>query len=349
MAQISSNAGDNISRRPTLCQLAQDGHTGRGRYKKLYNMFYAHGPGNGKFLGLPFDQRVEHGAGHMAKWEKAAEPDAVIELANKADVSALVLPLRTAAKYQNLIQADVPLIVKVDGHFRVGSNEQVFYPRHASYGNPRMMIYKALEIGADAVGMTFYIGGESTMEDVERIGLVVEEAHDAGLPVVIWGYARGPLPERVGADSLYWCHAAVAGAEDLGADVIKTKFPRPAKNRAAYEDMLKKFVKSKMPEAPEMYLNLEPEEGEQIPYELHVKRMNLVTSPARRTMVVVSGGPKLGKDPEKELEDTTRVVMDAGAEGRIIGRNFWGRPIDEAQRFIQVVSQVMQDSKYDRE
>jgi len=52
---------------------------------------------------------------------------------------------------------------------------------------PRMVIHSACTIGAAAVGMTFYIGGEATMEDVERIGHVVEEAHDWGLPVVIWG------------------------------------------------------------------------------------------------------------------------------------------------------------------
>lgn len=349
MPEISSNAGENISRRPTLSRMLQDGNMGRGRYQKLYRMFYTYGPGKGKFLGLPFDQRVEHGAGHMAKWERSAEPDAVIELANKGGVSALVLPLREAEKYQNLIYPYVPLIVKLDGHFRVGSNQEVPYPRHANYGNPQMMIYRACKVGADAVGMTFYIGSEATMEDVERIGQIVEEAHDWGLPVVIWGYARGPLPEKVGADSLYWCHNAVAGAEDLGADVVKTKFPRAAKNPVAYREMLEKFVKPKAPEAPEMYMSLEPEEGESISYQLHVKRMNLVTSPARRTLVVVSGGPKLGKDPEKELKETTRIVMDAGAEGRIIGRNFWGRPMEEAKEFINIVSKVMQDSSYDRE
>lgn len=349
MAKVSSDVKENVSRRPTLSKMLQDGNAGRGRYKKLYQMFYSGGPGKGKFLGLPFDQRVEHGAGHMAKWERSAEPDAVVELANEGGVSALVLPLREAEKYQNLIGPHVPLIVKLDGHFRVGGSKEVPYPRHASYGSPQMMIYKALQVGANAVGMTFYIGSEATMEDVERIGQIAEEAHEWGLPVVIWGYARGPLPERVGADSLYWCHNAVAGAEDLGADVVKTKFPRPAKDLEAYKQMLEKFVKPKAPEAPNMYMSLEPERGEDISYELRVKRMNLVTSPARGTLVVVSGGPKLGKDPEKQLEETTRIVMDAGAEGRIIGRNFWGRPMEEAKRFIQIVTRVMQDPKYDRE
>jgi DhnA family fructose-bisphosphate aldolase class Ia len=141
----------------------------------------------------------------------------------------------------------------------------------------------------------------------------------------------------------------VAAAEDLGADIVKTKFPAPAKDLTAYKEMLNTFVKPKVPEAPEMYLSLEPEAGEEISYELHVKRMNLVTSPARRTLVVVSGGPKLGKEPEKKLEETTRTVMDAGAEGRIIGRNFWGRPPEEAKRFIQIVTRVMQEPQYDRD
>ncbi len=354
MVQISSDYATNVSRRPTLEKIAQDGSIGRGRFKNLYKMFYQSGPGNGLFLGLPFDQRVEHGPGHMAKWERAAEPDAVIELANHGIYSALVLPLRTAEKYQNLINPRVPLIVKLDGHFMVGSSREVPYNRHASYGDPENMMYSALELGADAVGLTFYIGGEETQEDVERIGEIVEEAHRFGFPVVIWGYARGPMPNRVGADSLYWCHLAVSAAEDLGADIVKTKFPRPAKNLDEYRKMLlgendkKGFVEQKMPEAPEMYLNLEPEKAEQATYELHVKRMNLVVSPAKRTLVVVSGGPKLGEEPEKELEEITRIVLDAGAEGRIIGRNFWGRPLDEAIRFTQIVTEVMKNPKYNR-
>ncbi len=354
MVRLSTDYKINVPRRPTLEKLAHDGSIGAGRFKRLYNMFYAHGPGNGKFLGLPFDQRIEHGPGHMATWERSAEPDAVIELANQGGYSALVLPLRTAEKYQNLISPEVPLIVKVDGHFRVGSMDDVPYHRHSTYGDVEKIVNQALNVGADAVGMTFYIGGVETQKDVERIGKIVEEAHRCGLSVVIWGYARGPLPERVGADSLYWCHAAVSAAEDLGADIVKTKFPMPASNLKEYKKMLigeegkKGFVASATPDAPKMYLELEPESGEEIPYDLHVKRMNLVVSPAKRTIVVVSGGPKLGKDPEKELIETTRIVMDAGAEGRIIGRNFWGCPMEEAKRLTQLVMKVMKDPRYDR-
>jgi len=78
------------------------------------------------------------------------------------------------------------------------------------------------------------------------------------------------------------------------------------------------------------------------------KRMNLVVSPAKRTFVVVSGGPRLGSNPEDQLRETTRIVMDAGAEGRIIGRNFWGIPIKEAKIFTNLVAEVMKDQRYDR-
>ena len=46
--------------RPKLNQIR---HLGRGVTEKLSIMIYEHGPGNGTFLGLPFDQLVEHGPG----------------------------------------------------------------------------------------------------------------------------------------------------------------------------------------------------------------------------------------------------------------------------------------------
>jgi DhnA family fructose-bisphosphate aldolase class Ia len=103
-----------------------------------------------------------------------------------------------------------------------------------------------------------------------------------------------------------------------------------------------------MPEAPEMYLSLEPKRGESVPYDLYVERMSLVAGPARRTLVVVSGGPRLREKPESELQDTTRIVMDAGSEGRIKGTNFRGRPIKEALTFTWIVTDVLKQDKYHR-
>jgi len=47
-----------------------------------------------------------------------------------------------------------------------------------------VFVNKALSLEADNVGITFYISGEETEEDVERIGEIAEEAHGFGLPAL---------------------------------------------------------------------------------------------------------------------------------------------------------------------
>jgi len=41
--------------------------------------------------------------------------------------------------------------------------------------------------------------------------------------------------------------------------------------------------------------------------------------------------------------------MEAGGEGRIIGRNFWGVPIEEGLDLANAVAAVMQQDKYRRD
>ena len=77
-------------------------------------------------------------------------------------------------------------------------------------------------------------------------------------------------------------------------------------------------------------------------------RMKLVVDSVPRTFVVVSGGPKTREDPKEKLIVTTRMVMNAGAEGRIIGRNLWGIPIEKAPDYANAVSKIMTEPKYRR-
>jgi len=101
--ELGTNAGVNVPCRPTLERIGREGCMGRGRFSELYNMLYKNGPGNGTMLSLPFDQLVEHGVGHMFKWKDAADPRAVIELANSGYFSAIALSIGQAEKYQGLI------------------------------------------------------------------------------------------------------------------------------------------------------------------------------------------------------------------------------------------------------
>ncbi len=348
-----------VEKRPKLKELR---HLEKARVRKLYRMVYEHGPGNGTFLGLPFDQLVEHGPAHEFKWERSAKPESVIELANKGNFSALVLSVGQSQKYQHDIDPKIPLIVKLDGHFYTGKDNQANYPRHTMFGS----VEDAIRVGADGVGLTFYLASEQTGEDIERIGKVRDEAHKNGLLLVLWSYPRGPVPDKTKADSLLWCHYAVSAAESLGADIVKTKFPSVVepKKRKAYEEFILKEYAKKISEA-EKYIKLEPEEKELLKYEeslkgekpnydslisfeQHVERASIVVGAAGRTMVIFSGGAKVKGEAKKALEDSTRIIMDAGGEGRIIGRNFWGVPIEEGLELSNVVTKIMKGPQYRR-
>ena len=337
-------------------------HLGKARVGKLYRMVYEQGPGNGTFLGLPFDQLVEHGPAHAFKWERSARPEAVIELVNKGNFSALVLSVGQSEKYQHDIDPRVPLIVKLDGHFYTGKDNQANYPRHTMFGS----VEDAIRVGADGVGLTFYLGSEQTGEDIERIGRIREEAHKNGLLLVLWVYPRGPVPDKTKVDSLLWCHYAVSAAESLGADIVKTKFPSVVepKKREAYEEFILKEYSKKIPEAGK-YIEMEPSKEKLLKYEeslkgekpnydsllsfeQHVERTSIVVEAGGRTLVIFSGGPKVGGNAKKELEDSTKIIMDAGGEGRIIGRNFWGVPIKEGLELSDAVARVMKQPQYHR-
>ena len=339
----------DLESRPRLKRLV---HLGRGRIEKLYRMLYGNGPGKGTFLSLPFDQLIEHGATHIFKWDKqdkekiavtgrgSADPRTVIELANKGNFSAIVLHPGIVDKYQDLLKLDIPLIYKVDGHMTLPHNPSI----HSTIGS----VKDALRLGATAVGMSFYPGSEKTLNDMERIAGLIRESHKAGLPAVVWTYPRGPGINEVGGDSLFWVHYSCVVAESLGAEIIKTKFPEPVKGekREAYFNFLRKTAK-KISEAKN-YIELEPKNGEALTEEQHTKRMKLVVDAVPRSFVVVSGGPKVKKDPAKAMATTTRIVMNAGAEGRIIGRNFWGVPIEEGLKYAQLVTEIMKAPRYHR-
>ncbi len=57
-------------------------------------------------------------------------------------------------------------------------------------------------------------------------------------------------------------------------------------------------------------------------HEQHVERAKIVIGAGERTFVIFSGGAKVKGDAVKALNDSTKIIMDAGGEGRIIGRNF---------------------------
>lgn len=360
----------NVAVRPRLDELTNLSEAVKG---KLYQMFYLHGPGNGTFLSLPFDQKyMEHGPLHEFMWERedatveevklkgkgCADIRTIAELVNRGNFSAYVLPAGVSRKFKRLFRPDVPLIYKIDGH--------TAEPKGAAVQSNIGSVDEALEIGATAIGMSLYpgIGGESSERDKSRIAQNIRDAHKAGFPAVVWAYARGPgLNSKIEwedeegtfqgmtqADSLYWVDYAVTLAEGLGADVIKTKFPAVVKpeNRRAYEAMLDTVAKKNQDVI--RYKYLEPREpNAKLTEEKHILRAQHVIDGVPGTFVIFSGGPKRKADPTEDLISQTRIIMRAGAEGGIYGRKIWGRPIEKALETMQAVIQEVKKPEFHRQ
>lgn len=365
---IEIDVEKNVSVRPTLEKMR---FLEAGVEANLYRMLYVHGPGNGTALFMPFDQKSsEHGPGHEFLWERdnataeeinlrgkgSADMRAIAELVNRGNFSGYVLHPGNVRQAKHLFRPDIPLIYKIDGH--------ITQPQSAGIMSTAGSIEDALRHGASAVGLTVYPGGEHVKEDFERAAEIIREAHKAGLVAVVWAYARGMgLDEKTRfkdkegefqgttqADSLFWTHYAVSIASGfLGADIVKTKFPAKVKqdNRRAYDAYIESLAKKNSSMIAYKYLEPKNPETKLTP-EQETFRASLVVQSAPNSIVIFSGGPKIPGDPTESLKKQTEIVMRAGAEGGIYGRNIWGLPVQEGLEAAKAVNDVISRQEFHR-
>jgi class I fructose-bisphosphate aldolase len=357
----------NVAVRPSLEKLR---FLESGVEANLYRMLYAHGPGNGTALFMPFDQKSsEHGPGHEFLWENdsnaqaislhgkgCADMRAIAELVNSGNFSGYVLHPGNVRQFKHLFRPDIPLIYKIDGH--------ISQPQSAGIMSTVGTIEEALKYGASAIGLTIYPGGEHVKPDFERAAQIIREAHDVGLAAVVWAYARGQgLDEKskfkdkegefqgvTQADSLYWTHYAVSIASGLlGADIVKTKYPAKVKpdNRRAYDAHIESLAKKNS--SMIAYKYLEPKNAETtLTPDQEIFRASLVVQAAPHSIVIFSGGPKLPGNPTESLKKQTEIVMKAGAEGGIYGRNIWGLPVKEGVVAANALNEVLKRAEFHR-
>ena len=360
--------GKNVAVRPRLENMR---FLEPGVEANLYRMLYSQGPGNGTALFMPFDQKSsEHGPGHEFLWEKD-EPDmdeinlrgkgsadmrSIAELVNCGNFSGYVLHPGNIRQFKNLFRPDIPLIYKIDGH--------ISQPQSAGFMSTVGTIEEALKYGASAVGLTIYPGGQYIKADLERAAEIIRKAHEVGLVAVVWAYARGQgLDEKTKfkdkegefqavtqADSMYWTHYAVSIASGLlGADIVKTKFPAKVKpdNRRAYDAYIESLAKKNS--SMIAYKYLEPKNAEStLTAEQEIFRASLVVQAAPHSIIIFSGGPKLPGNPTQSLIKQTEIIMKAGAEGGIYGRNIWGLPVKEGLEAASAVNDVINRPEFHR-
>ncbi|MDO8634194.1 MAG: fructose-bisphosphate aldolase [archaeon] len=288
--------------------------------KRMEELLYNHGPGNGKLLFLPIDQGLEHGPMDFFANPKAKNPEFQFRLAIEGGYSAIACHIGLAEKYWPDYKNKMPLILKVNGKTAIPSDDEAFSPLTSTVAD-------AVRLGATAVGYTLYIGSPAQGRDLAQLCQVRKECIENDLPLVVWSYPRGKAVQEKGdRDSLYSVDYAARVAMEVGADIIKLNIPKKLSGEKL--EKYKAFLEKNEETKP--YIELENASDE--------ARMKRVVESAGKTFVIVSGG---GKVSDKDLVGKTEFCLKAGVTGLVYGRNMWQRPYGEALEMTKKIKQML--------
>ncbi|MBW2966529.1 fructose-bisphosphate aldolase [Candidatus Woesearchaeota archaeon] len=165
-----------------------------------------------KALFLAYDQGLEHGPIDFNI--SNIDPDYLIHIAVNGGFNGVILQKGIAEKYHENYSKKVPLIVKLNGKTNI--------PRIFPIAKQLCSVKKAVDLGADAVGYTIFVGSPLEPEIFKEFSSIQEEAHEYGLPIVAWMYPRGRFVTNELSTSML-AYSARIGLE-LGADMIKIKY-----------------------------------------------------------------------------------------------------------------------------
>jgi class I fructose-bisphosphate aldolase len=274
---------------------------------RLQNLFQTYG----KTIILPYDQGLEHGPRDFFNARHAENPLHIIDIAKKGHYNAVALHIGNARRHFKDMYNQVPLVLKVNGKTEIPPDEEPLSPITAT-------IDEALRLSAIAVGYTLYVGSPRQDEDIEQFTYVREEAHSAGLPVIVWSYPRGrDVDEKGGKNSLYAIEYAARTAAELGADVIKVNVPNLKKN----------------PSIPAPYRDFETD----LP-----QAVRRVIGAAAGVPVIFAGGEMIS---DEDLLQKASLCIRAGGSGFIFGRNIWQRPLDQALDITRKLKEVIRGQR----
>jgi fructose-bisphosphate aldolase, class I len=298
-------------RRPTYDQL----NLSTGKRVRLHRLMYEHGPANGTLMILPIDQGLEHGPIDFFDNPDSIDTDWIYRLAVQGNFSGIALHIGLAEKYHKQHAGRVPLVLKINGKTNIPSDDEAFSSLTSS-------VEDAVRLGADAVGYTLFVGSPSQDVDIAQCNEVRRECERYGMPLIIWAYPRGAaMKAKGGIDSLYAVDYAARVACEMGCDIVKLNEP---KWDAATADKL-----------PKPYNTLQFTD---------VEGLRKVVKSAGRTLVLVSGGSKMG---DEDTINKAHAAMTAGCVGLIFGRNMWQRNWDQALTMSSRMHDLMKSYSQD--
>lgn len=288
---LANYESDNPGTKANLCRILMHGKLG----------------GTGKLVILPVDQGFEHGpVRSFAKNPAAYDPHYHYQLAIEAGLSAYAAPLGMIEAGADTFAGAIPTILKVNSANSLKSkNAEPYQAITASVDD-------ALRLGCSAIGFTIYPGSDMSLEMMQEIKEMSNEAKYYGIATVIWSYPRGGDLSKDGETAIDICAYAAHMACLLGAHIIKVKLPTD-------------FIEQ--PEGKKVY------EFEKIRISTLAERVAHVKQSCfdGRRIVVFSGGAS--KDINSIYQDA-KAIKEGGGNGSIIGRNTFQRPKDEALKML---------------
>lgn len=168
---------------------------------------------NNKILLLAMDQGLEHGPTDFN--DKNIDPDYVLNIAAKGGFTGLAIHKGIAYKYMENYAGKTPLILKLNGRTNINPKEDI-------YSSPVAQVKEAVNLGADAIGYTLYVGSPNEAVMFEDFAKIQSECLEYGMPAIVWAYPRGKFVENE-KDPKTIAYAARCALE-LGADIVKVNY-----------------------------------------------------------------------------------------------------------------------------
>jgi fructose-bisphosphate aldolase, class I len=274
--------------------------------------------GTGKMVILPVDQGFEHGPDRsFAPNPESYDPLYHYSIAVDAGLNAYAAPLGMLELGAASFAGSIPTILKLNSANSLMSGNDDH--DQAIYGS----VSDALRLGCSAVGFTIYPGSDNSMDMMEEISALSEEAKSVGLAVVIWSYPRGGKLTKEGETAFDVCAYAAHMACLLGAHIIKVKLP---------SDYLEQSEAKKV---HELY---------KINHKTMVERVSHIKKVCfnGKRIVVFSGGVNKSSS---SIYDDARAIRDGGGNGSIIGRNTFQRPRNEALKMLDDLISIYKGKK----
>ena len=285
--------------------------------------------GTGYLSILPVDQGIEHSAGaSFAKNPIYFNPENIIELAIEGGSNAVATTFGNMGLAARKYAHKIPFIVKIN------HNESLTYPtkyNQIMFGSVR----EAWNFGASAIGATIYFGSEESDQQIIQVAAAFEEAHNLGLPTILWCYVRNNAFKKDGIN--YETAADITGqANHLGvtiqADIIKQKMPDFNGGFSAIN-----FSKSD----PLMYSKLSSN------HPIDLCRYQVANCYMGRVGLINSGGESNGESDLKDAVKNAVINKRAGGMGMIMGRKAFQKPMKEGIELLHAVQDVYLTNEID--